>query len=177
MEQLFIPDEPEIIVTLSRSEVYIAKYLGKQRYLENRRNNIENTKIGGQDDSYIDAQGVGAELAFCKYFNLYPDLVIHYGKTKRPAFDVLINGLTWDVKTTAYPKGKLLAPIKKNLKRCDRYALVIGELPEFQIFGWASDEELFQERNIGDMGHGPTYVLAQEKLHRFKEEHKERVRS
>ena len=74
---------------------------------------------------------LGHELAFCKMFNLYPDL-----DTDRmppyPEFDaVLRDGWTVDVKTTRYDDGRLLVDVRKGRKvdGVDFYCLMTGEFP------------------------------------------------
>lgn len=155
-------------IILSKSEQAMAKVLAHWRNGAARGKGIPNERIGDQDDEITDLNGVGGEMAFCKAANVYPDFTIVGKGELTPAADCHMFGGTWDIKTTAYPNGKLLLrPSKVEKKRtCDYYALVVGEMPEYRIAGWVSLKELAQKNNLTDLGHGPTYALPQEKLHR-----------
>jgi hypothetical protein len=74
-----------------------------------------------------------------------------------------------DVKTTKYQNGKLLAVLKKKEEDTDVYVLMLGEFPTYRYAGWAWASELIDERNIKNLGYGPTYVMEQDRLHQERE--------
>ena len=148
-------------IELNKAEQRLAKYLAKARYQKNRSTNTENQKIGPQSNEETDLNGIGAEIAFCKYFNLYPDLSTEH----RPKEDVVMHdGISVDTKTTKYNNGHLLAPIWKKKISTDFYALLVGDFPTYRFAGFISGKELFSDKNIKDFGYGDTYGVKQEEL-------------
>lgn len=149
-------------VNLNAAEQQIAKFLAKQRHQENRRNGVENNRIGPQSDWETDLNGIGAELAFAKLLNVYPDMSIGVrrgGSDCRSA-----RGNRIDVKATQYQSGRLLAVKGKRPSDADIYVLMVGRFPTYRWAGWATAQELIREDNITDLGHGPTYALSQSEL-------------
>ena len=69
---------------------------------------------------------------------------------------------TVDVKATRYKNGRLLAVLWKEKK--DVYGLMTGTFPTYEFRGLADGDDLLSADNIVDLGHGPTYALAQEAL-------------
>jgi len=120
---------------------------------QNQRNGVTSR---GLRDLTIDMRGVCGELAVCKKYNAYPDFVIgpHYS-----GYDLSINDVKIDVKTTKYNPGYLQAKLKKNVKDCDAFILVHDASPVFTLLGWARSEELISETNIKDTGYGPNYNM------------------
>lgn len=151
-----------MMIELSKEEQIIAKMLARKRYRNARKKGIPDKKIGKQDNWFTDLNGVGAEMAFCKRFNYYPDLQI----TEIPDFDAISHkGKTIDVKTTKYKSGKLVAAKwKTNKNPADIYVLMVGEFPRYEFKGYATKEELFKEENLKDLGHGKGYALNQNQL-------------
>jgi hypothetical protein len=148
-------------VTLNESELKICEWLGKSRYQNNRVASISDKKIGPQSVEETDLEGICGEFAFCKAMNLYPDMSIN---TRSGGYDILMNGLRVDVKTTKYKNGKLLAAKSKKISDSDLYVLVIGERPNYTIAGWCKSEHLIKNSNLVDLGYGLTYCLFKEKL-------------
>jgi hypothetical protein len=156
-----------MIIKLNKAEQVLAKYLAQARHDNARSKGKPNLKMGNQSDWETDLEGIGGELAACKHFGVYPDTEINL--TSFPKFDLITKkGNKIDVKTTKYKNGKLLATKKKRRGECDAYVLVVGEFPNYELVGWASDSELLDPKNIVDLGHGEGYALTQEQLRRFK---------
>ena len=63
-----------MVVTLNDAEQRLARYLARQRYESNRNQGVTNNRVGPQSDEVTDLEGIAAEIAFCKLFNVYPDL-------------------------------------------------------------------------------------------------------
>lgn len=151
-------------VELSPSEAFIAKQIGTWRYQNARKHGYQDQKIGlNKSNADIDINGAAAELAFCKWANLWPDLVITEGK--QPDFDaVLPSGITIDVKQSSRQTNNLLIKLDKDKHPADRYVLVLGKSPRLRIVGWAGKEEAIQDGRIRDLGWGDGYFMNSEEL-------------
>ncbi len=114
----------------------------------------------------INVNGFGAELAFCQLCGVsFDPSFVEYESHFNKVDATLMNGVTVDVKQTKYNSGRLLVSINKTKKYVDIYALIIGVFPNYRFMGWATYEEMIRKENIRDLGHGPGYVLDQNKLH------------
>ena len=145
-------------VTLSHIEAAVAYYCGGARTTVNRGNG---GKIGSQDGERADVHAMGAEIAFCKAFNLYPDLQV----AEWPLADARFScGMTVDVKHTDRHEGRLLVSTTKEDKRCDAYVLVTGILPHYEIVGGYPQQLVFKPEHLRDLGYGKTYVIERHQL-------------
>lgn len=154
------------LITLNEAEIRLARWLAKKRYSNSRKEEIKNNKIGPQSDEFTDLNGIGAEIAFCKLINVYPDTSI---SPRGGGCDCIsCKGKRIDVKATKYENGKLLAARDKKDADTDVYVLMVGEFPAYQLKGWAFSSELIDKDNIIDLGYGPTYALEQDALHKVK---------
>ena len=150
-------------IKLNIAEQRLAKYLAKKRYENARRRGKPNMKMGEQSDEQTDLEGVGAEIAYCKAMNVYPDLETDLDKL--PSEDaILANGISVDVKSTTYSNGRLLVTLKKSVGDVDMYVLVTGRFPEYQIIGTTLSENVFKAKNIKNLGRGDGYVIEQKDL-------------
>jgi len=115
----------------------------------------------GQRKLDPDINGMGGEIAVCKYFNRFPDLTVgpHYS-----GYDLKVKGKRIDVKTTSYNPGYLQAKSTKKADACDLYILVYAEFPRFEILGGAKTHYLLQDCNLKDLGYGACYTLEQSQL-------------
>lgn len=151
-------------VQLNEAEQRLAKFLAKARYEKNRSTNTKDGKIGPQDCSVTDLEGIAAEIAFCKMVNVYPDMQLD----ERPAFDATLPcGMTVDVKATKYKNGRLLAVPGKvgKVLGLDSYSLVVGEFPgPYEFRGFMRSEKLLRQERLIDLGHGPTFAAEQKEL-------------
>ena len=151
-------------VTLDRMEARIATGLGRMRSHNARAKGIKDRKIGPQDAVEGDINGVGGEFAFCKACGVWPDLTV---TPRSGGHDAVVFGTRFDVKTTKVPDGRLLAPIHKATDAVDAYVLVVGELPQYRIVGWAWSNELLFHGNKIDLNHGTHYGMNQSRLRPF----------
>jgi hypothetical protein len=149
-------------VELTDAEQRLAKFIALKRFERNRHDGTIDRKIGPQSNEFTDLVGIGAEIAFCKIFNVYPDMQIE----KRNSCDAIIcGGVSVDVKTTKYKNGKLLVALwKKERNPPDMYALMVGEMPRFVFVGFIKNNDLFVDNRIIDLGYGPTYFCEQSDL-------------
>lgn len=154
-------------VSLNTAERKLAYFVARNRNRRNRCLNVVNLKVSPRDGVTIDLEGVAGELAFCKMFNLYPDL-----DTDRmppyPEFDaVLRDGWTVDVKTTRYGDGKLLVDVRKGRKvdGVDFYCLMTGEFPGPYVFrGFMAKSILVRPERVRLMRGHEAYVAEQGEL-------------
>ena len=96
--------------------------------------------------------------------NLYPDLKDYPGK-----HDMVIAGKTVDVKTTRYPFGHLEVSTDKTPGEVDIYALVTGEMPEYNIVGWMCGDRLMRKKRLYTHRSGSkVYRASQDELKKFE---------
>lgn len=128
---------------LTDLEQSLARQLAEGRASVSRGAGIKSRKVDtNRTDAEIDLQGAGAELAFCKMFNVYPDLDTH----SYAEFDcVTRTGLLTDIKSTTNPNGRLLAPPWKSKNKAEVYVLMIGEFPEYRCAGFIEASKLFDQ--------------------------------
>ena len=150
------------MITLTNEEVAISEYIAKARTAYMKARKIINPGFSDYMSEYeMKAEGIAAEIAFCKFANIYPALNVgDLGQTDC----ILHGGQTVDVKATKYPEGKLIAPRWKKPESVDIYVLMVGEIPTFECMGWVRCWEFITPSNIIDLGKGPTYGLSQDKL-------------
>ena len=146
-----------MVININETEQIIARHLAKRRYENNRARGLVDRQIGGQTSEETDLNGIGAEMAFAKLFNVYPDLGDIPGKED----GIWKKGSTYDVKTTKYKNGRLLAVMNKRIEDCEFYVLMIGEFPSYRLTGYASAEELLSGRYIDDLGRGKGHAMKQ----------------
>lgn len=125
------------------------------------QNQSNGVKSNGARKLDPDINGMGGELAVCKYFNRFPDLTIgpHYN-----GFDLVAKGKKIDVKTTTYDPGYLQCKQSKRISDADIYILVIAKFPQFTICGGVTSQSFLQPCNLKDMGYGLNYTLERSQL-------------
>jgi len=150
-------------VKLNDQELDLARKIASLRHGSSREAGVYNAKVGPQSNFETDFSGMCGEIAFCKLFNCYPDLAIVAGGAD---YDCIVQGLRVDIKTTKYPKGRLLSSAKKEYPNIDVFALMTGDVMsgEFRFAGWARSDEIRSEENISEEFKG-SYKLEQEDLH------------
>jgi hypothetical protein len=139
-------------VRLDDAEQQVCRLISNLRSTVNRNAGVANKRIGLQEnDLEIDLQGFGAELAFCKMCNSYPDLSIFVRSTAVDQGDVwLPDRRNVDVKHTKYQNGRLITPTWKTAK-VSLYALMTGIFPRYIFRGAIPTERLMREENICDL--------------------------
>jgi len=153
-----------MIVNLDSSEVLVCEILGRLRALTARSAGVKDTKVGKQNGDDSDVMGIKAEYAFAKHFNVFPDL----GLTPRSgSADGILQGYSYDIKSTDYANGNLLATRKIN-PDVDMYVLCIVSKTQVDIKGYVMKEDFISPNNLKDMKHGEGYCLGQSQLTKFK---------
>ena len=149
-----------ITVKLTPDEITVCQVLGRMRSLIARGANVKDAKVGDQDGSEADVTGMMAEYAFAKQMNCFPDLGL---SPRSGSADGLLKGKTYDIKSTKYKTGRLLATKKVN-DDVDFYVLTVVNQDTVDIIGWAWKDELINKNNLKDLGHGEGYCLEQSEL-------------
>lgn len=148
-------------ITLNDAEQKLATYLAKLRHAKARAAGKTDMQIGPQSSHETDLQGIGAEIAFCRMHNIYPDTEV--GHT--PDADCLMSdGRTVDVKATKHANGHLLVARWKKADAVDIYALMVGEFPCYRMAGVMPSGELLRDGRLKDFGHGKGYAASQSEL-------------
>tara|TARA_R110000751_G_scaffold71967_4_gene145985 strand:- start:21 stop:491 length:471 start_codon:yes stop_codon:yes gene_type:complete len=150
-------------VVLNESEQRLAKHIAKRRYEINREKGTIDAKKGEQSNEFVDLEGIAGEIAFCKIYNLYPDLEVKVTTQKTDKGDCIYKGHKIDVKTTSYKTGKLICALWKN-NEVDLYALMVGAFPSYEFRGFSYAAELKKKENIINLGRGDLYALTQDEL-------------
>ena len=154
---------------MTPSESAIALTLAVMRNATARQNNVADKQMGKQDPIQIDRDGILAEMAFGKQFNLYPDLSVY---PRKGGADLITHkGMKIDVKATRYKSGRLLIHIDKPVEEVDIYVLGIVDGDDVDLVGYIKSAEAIQPQNLNDLGHGSGYVIEQNNLKKFKEQH------
>lgn len=150
-------------VALTPIEQRLAKALAEMRYSTQRANGVTDRRVSDKQETDIDLEGAGAEIALARVLNVYPDLDNKAGDEDL----VLKDGRRVDVKSTRYKSGRLLAVPWKKGKPADLYVLLIGSFPEYRIAGWVTRDELFNDANRQSFGASQTkgFAVEQANLH------------
>ena len=152
-----------IKITLRESEMATCQIIGSMRSLVARGNNITDRKMGNQNGTLADIRGVIAEYAFAKKYNCFFDLGL---EPRSGSADGILNGERYDIKSTIYKSGMLLASLKVN-PDIDRYVLAVVDKNSVSFVGWAYKADLIKEENLLDLGYGKSYALEQSQLNKF----------
>lgn len=150
-------------VTLDEAEQRLAIYVATRRFQACREQGKVNMKCGHQTYSEAELQGVASELAFCRLFNVYPDLTLY----NQPDHDaVIMDGQTVDVKTTERRDGHMLiSPWKRDAGKADLYALVVGSFPgPYEYRGLIHRRDAFRPEWLRNPGRGTCYMVPQDAL-------------
>jgi len=149
-------------VSLNEKEQVLTRQKAQERNDWNRLQGNIDGSMGDKSSVTIDIEGMGGEIAFAKLAGLMPDL-----DTTSPKDNdiVMPNGTTVNVKAVSHydPDLKLLKG--GRIRPVDVYLLMAGVFPDYEYRGWATSEELIQEKNLHDYGYGPTYRINWRGLH------------
>ena len=158
-------DHEMIEINLTDDEVMMCQHVGHLRSVLSRGNKVKDMKRTDMAGLDIDAQGVSAEYAVAKHFNVFFDLGL---SPRTGSADGVMNGYSYDVKSTHHALGKLLATLKDN-PDVDMYIMCITpDRWTVKLVGWCWKKELINKKNIKDLGYGKGYALEQSQLRSFK---------
>ena len=178
-----IQDRPELVrntlIYLEDTEIKLYTDIGQARYNNNRKKSVKDTaaKRDKNDPYKFDILGVAGELALYKIIGEYPNGVMDVGirsmERGTDKGDLLIDGLTVDVKTTDHVNGRLLAVSNKCLGVIDLFALVIKISDDYFILrGFYPCHLLIKEENFNRADGKfvrPCYNVGQEELMDYDE--------
>ena len=152
-------------VFLSDAEMATCRMLGEMRSLVARGHGVKDRKMADLAGYEIDIDGMISEYAFCKHFNIFPDLI---PSPRSGSCDCIYKGKRIDIKSTRHKTGKLLATTKRN-EDVDIYVLAIINGNEVIFPGYATAKQLIDPNNLSDLGYGSGYALQQHQLSKWKE--------
>lgn len=178
-----IQDRPELVrntlIYLEDTEIKLYTDIGQARYNNNRKKSVKDTaaKRDKNDPYKFDILGVAGELALYKIIGEYPNGVMDIGirsmERGTDKGDLLLDGLTVDVKTTDHVNGRLLAVSNKCLGVIDLFALVIKLSDNnFMLRGFYPCHLLIKEENFNRADGKfvrPCYNVGQEELMDYDE--------
>lgn len=148
------------ILTLNETERRIARHLAQERIKYDRARNARATLYRVEaEENELDS--IGAEIAFCRLMNCYPDLdPTHY----LPHDAVLPDGRTVDIKQTRLQSGRLLIKAKERTRLPDLYCLMVGQFPTYRVAGFVEAREILTEKRIDRRMSYPAYAIEQTQL-------------
>lgn len=137
----------QIKVNLSPEECEIIRFLGEARRKQNRSAGVTDRLVAKENPLQRDIEGIGAEFAFAKVYNLYPPTDVH---PRSGTADFIVKGKTIDVKQSDYDDARLIVPPYKleDSKVCDSYVLVTGKLPVYILRGFAKKHQICNPKNL-----------------------------
>lgn len=137
-------------VSLNSGEQMIAVHIAESRRKANK--NSQKNKHRTYPEEAIELEGVAGELAFCKLFNVMPDMSVGARSAidKTDKGDALVENTTVDVKTTRKRDTKLIVGQNKKYNDVELYALMLGEFPNYTFLGFTSKKFLMQDINLRD---------------------------
>jgi hypothetical protein len=159
-------------ITLTEFEQRLAKALAKERNQRSLAATKNQRVDGNRTDLELNIEGVGAEIAYCRMFNCYPDFST---TPRRGGYDCIVNGQTVDVKANAHIGNPyLLASQGKTFQDANIYALMIGSWPTYFFGGWLRACDLLKSENITNFGYANSnpYAVHESKLNPEMEENK-----
>lgn len=141
------------LIELNSTEKNLVCSVAPERTKASRKASLINMRQDkSRGDKDVEIEGLAGELAYCKGHNIYPyeQLCIVARKSHEDCGDAIHqNGRTVDVKTTAYPNGRLA---QKNWKSSNfnfsLFALMTGSVEKGLVFrGFNTvEDQLRQER-------------------------------
>lgn len=134
-----------IRVDLKPSEYSMAVYLSSVREYVNKMSGVNDRQMGRDDGFKIGVDGLVAELAVCKHFNVMPDLSF---EPRKGGYDCMINGRRVDVKSTKVDRWDVFIPARKQTNNVDRYIWCWVDFRTAYILGWFAPEDIFDDRNL-----------------------------
>lgn len=152
----------QVKVTLNEAEQRLAKFIASQWTAYDDRINYPPT-LNGLTPLQNNTEAFGAELAFCKLVNVYPNT--HIGGFEE--WDCILPGGTKvNVKQSPRrdPKLDLIVQIKKYEKFPDIYALMIGTFPTYEYAGWIEKAAVIQPERINYRLPKPAYTFPRSQM-------------
>ena len=154
-----------IKVELLDTELAIIRMIAATRTMTARSSNVKDAKMTSTSGLDIDFDGLMAEYAYCKHYNLFLGID---PAPRSGSYDCKHGQYRIDIKSTRYKNGRLVTTLKHN-PDVDIYILAIIEGNTVEFVGYVKSEDLYQEENKKDLGRGIGYCLEQEQLLKLKQ--------
>lgn len=155
------------MIALNETEQRLAKHIADRRFGYCRTVSAKATVYGAETAEFRELNSISAEIAFCKYQNIYPDITYD----KFGDHDCrLSDGRSVDVKCTTLQHGQLM--VKQQGAKlihgdADLFALMVGKFPVYRFAGWMDREALIQERRLNKKIPHPAYCARQDELYDY----------
>lgn len=149
-----------MFIELTPAEQIFARELAANRTASARAGGQVNMKGSGQSQEQVELEGVGAELAFCKLMNIYPDT----GSGPRPEDCHLLDGRRVDVKATQHEHGQLVAARWKKPGAVHVYVLMVGTFPTYRCAGFYPSDALLTDERLTELNNRLVYAAGQHEL-------------
>lgn len=158
-----------IKITLKPSEYALAVQLSSIREFVNRDFGVNDRQMGKDDGFQIAIDGMVAEIAVCKHFNVCPDLSF---EPRSGGIDCIIKEKKIDVKSTKFGKETVYIPEWKSKNNVDIYVYCYVNFRSVEILGWFSKKDIFKESNLEPSPKAGVkhHVLKLKDLRQFKNE-------
>lgn len=147
-------------ISLNLTEKKLTVFLARKRYEYCRQVGAEATIYHKITSLEAEIDSFGAEVAYCKMMNVYPDT----DYTHFAPFDAVVNGKTVDVKYTRLKSGRLLVKVIAGKERPDKYALMTGNFPNYTFVGEIDASIVLDDTNIDYRLPSPAYAISQSRL-------------
>ena len=151
-----------MFIELNATEQALARSIATQRWTSCREAGLVNPQQGAVlSEQDMDLEGAGAELAFCKVANVYPDL----NDDHTNQVDAWTRGgARVDVKATRHERGRLLAVRWKQTGKVDFFVLMVGTFPKYRCAGFFPSNDLLKPHRLAQIGRGFSYAAEQDEL-------------
>jgi len=120
-------------------------------------------KISPKNSLEIRIQGIGAELAVAKTYNVYPDFS---EEPRIGGHDLFIYPSRVDVKHRFRLDGDLIVKWfgGRDYQDIDVFYLVVGLMPKYHLIGYIQRDEIINQAHLVDWGHGWMYAMSRQDL-------------
>lgn len=157
-------DPTMVIIELSKTEQEVVKLIALQRIIKVKEERLRQTIYGGDKTPlWAEIHAYGAEIAFCKHYNVFPDLSAGVYNM----YDCIVDGKKIDVKHTTRPNGKLMVKAKGWTDPPDYFAMLTGKFPVYRYVGFMPAADLLVPERIDESLPFPAYVATQNELIRW----------
>ena len=152
----------QVTITLNETERSLATHLARQWTEYDDKIGYPPT-LNGLTPLQNNIQAIGAEIAFCRAANIYPNLNLN-------GFEewdcILPGGTKVNVKQSPKqdPNLDLLVQIKNYKRYPDIYVLMIGEFPTCRHAGWIEKEKVIRPERINYHLPKPAYTYPRRHL-------------
>jgi len=148
-------------IILNDPEQKLVKYIASLRIKYDRESGAIATIYDEKDALEAETDYYGAEVAYCKMMNIFPDTGY---KTRQPFDCISRDGNKVDVKQTYRQNGRLLVKSKLRDYLPDIYALMIGKFPAYRYAGMIKASELLVDERLDTTLPHPAYAAGQNEL-------------